>query len=540
MASENLASAQPSPSKKRVCMSIPDTYKCPPLHNPRTHDVLKSIVKGRKSWKTLRGGEIVWPPELEAALLEGAKKNSILEYIVDRYSCNLAGLESYQPDDSRETRLLGRFPMRNRFISEYIFHKTGKRRTAKQVGSRLQQLRDTCGGKRRTCISFWMLFSLLNSCTVLYLLSRRETGRGSSESDNHRWYNHLDSPHSDTDSSSDAFSLPPTPTEPTTNFSTSSSRTVIHIDLLPDNTGLPDSLYDLQLFPTFDKPPALVDADGVRVSEHPRPLRSIDPTVTFLSHSPISATSFFTVLSSGMTVFSETTTLSPAGPPPGSADGDLLYSTTLVPGFWDKLSASSGTRLCAFTWLTQRLMACTDPTQYTIIQEVVKDSPSAPVTMFSAVYKFNYRSKERGPWIESPPLSSALSDQSADDMCSIQPSVPFDSLLSIDSASFMDLDTYFDFDSMESNWSVHSPSDYSSELSTSYGHPQSCGAQRDDLHRLSLSPVDPCFDLYNYASCLICPIPLFCADFPSIGFITTARDGSRACSNRKCFFWFTP
>jgi hypothetical protein len=42
------------------------------LQNPRTEDVFQSIVKGRKSWKTLRGGEVVWPPELEAALIEGA------------------------------------------------------------------------------------------------------------------------------------------------------------------------------------------------------------------------------------------------------------------------------------------------------------------------------------------------------------------------------------------------------------------------------------------------------------------------------------
>ncbi len=66
-------------------------------------------------------------------------------------SSSTLGLENYQPDDSRETRLLGRFPMRNRFISDWIFEKTGKRRTAKQVGSRLQQLRDTCGGKRCEC-----------------------------------------------------------------------------------------------------------------------------------------------------------------------------------------------------------------------------------------------------------------------------------------------------------------------------------------------------------------------------------------------------
>lgn len=43
-----------------------------PLQNPRTQDVFKSIVKGRKSWKTLKGGEVVWPPDLEAALIEGA------------------------------------------------------------------------------------------------------------------------------------------------------------------------------------------------------------------------------------------------------------------------------------------------------------------------------------------------------------------------------------------------------------------------------------------------------------------------------------
>ncbi|KAF9036244.1 hypothetical protein BJ165DRAFT_1354951, partial [Panaeolus papilionaceus] len=44
----------------------------------------------------------------------------------------------------KTTKNLGRFPMRNRFISDYILEATGKRRTPKQVGSRLQQLRDTC------------------------------------------------------------------------------------------------------------------------------------------------------------------------------------------------------------------------------------------------------------------------------------------------------------------------------------------------------------------------------------------------------------
>ncbi|KAF8071439.1 hypothetical protein FPV67DRAFT_873900 [Lyophyllum atratum] len=86
-----------------------------PVHGGnRTKDAMESIVKER----ALRGPEIIWPPELEAALIEG--------------------LEAYRPDDHRETRL-----SRNRFMSQWIFQKTGKRRTAKQVGSLVQQFRDT-------------------------------------------------------------------------------------------------------------------------------------------------------------------------------------------------------------------------------------------------------------------------------------------------------------------------------------------------------------------------------------------------------------
>ena len=61
--SSKLAMRHPSP--------IEENFASPQLTNPRTQDVFQSIVKGRKSWKTLRGGEVVWPPELEAALIEG-------------------------------------------------------------------------------------------------------------------------------------------------------------------------------------------------------------------------------------------------------------------------------------------------------------------------------------------------------------------------------------------------------------------------------------------------------------------------------------
>ena len=58
-----------------------------------------------------------------------------------------AGLERYKPSESKSTRTLGRFPMRNKFVADFIYETTGVKRTPKQVGSRIQQLRDTSAGK---------------------------------------------------------------------------------------------------------------------------------------------------------------------------------------------------------------------------------------------------------------------------------------------------------------------------------------------------------------------------------------------------------
>ncbi|KAH6916310.1 hypothetical protein BKA70DRAFT_1419213 [Coprinopsis sp. MPI-PUGE-AT-0042] len=84
---------------------------------------------GRKTWKSLKEKkEAVWPDFLEEALLEA--------------------LERYRPTSSKDPRLLRRFPKRNAFISNYIKQQTGCSRTPKQVGSRLQQLRETCTDAR--------------------------------------------------------------------------------------------------------------------------------------------------------------------------------------------------------------------------------------------------------------------------------------------------------------------------------------------------------------------------------------------------------
>src|SRR5580693_7732230 len=154
--------ANPSSLSDFVRMSAVDDLSYPLACDDRTRDAVNTIVSGRKSWKTLKGkGEAVWPPYLEAALIEGAppplSSPPLLTLAYPLAPSLLPALDKYRPETSRSTRSLSRFPNRNRFISDYIYHVTGKRRTAKQVGSRLQQLRDTCGGKRSKCFSHLLI-----------------------------------------------------------------------------------------------------------------------------------------------------------------------------------------------------------------------------------------------------------------------------------------------------------------------------------------------------------------------------------------------
>ncbi|KIM37320.1 hypothetical protein M413DRAFT_31030 [Hebeloma cylindrosporum] len=94
------------------------------------HSLSSAERTGRKSHKKMpkvRGKdgvkEAVWPPELEEALLEG--------------------LRTYRPI-SKSGRPLLRFTKRNCFIAKYIKDHTNQSRTAKQVGSRLQQITESC------------------------------------------------------------------------------------------------------------------------------------------------------------------------------------------------------------------------------------------------------------------------------------------------------------------------------------------------------------------------------------------------------------
>jgi transcriptional enhancer factor len=82
-----------------------------------------------------------------------------------------------------------------------------------------------------------------------------------------------------------------------------------------------------------------------RPSSHPRPISAIDPTITFVSRSAISAQSSCSVLLDGETVHTEVTPLTLTGSCPDdrhSVDRPLLYGVQLVPSFWQFLCESHG------------------------------------------------------------------------------------------------------------------------------------------------------------------------------------------------------
>ncbi|KAJ7895394.1 hypothetical protein B0H13DRAFT_2338885 [Mycena leptocephala] len=306
------SSTPPTPSADRFYAPISGNA-WPSLQSQTTKDVLQSVLKVRKSWKTLRGGETVWPLDLEAALLEGKPMGSF----------------SVQ---HRRRGCSGAFQEKSLHLGLY-FREDRKRRSAKQVGSRLQQLRESCGGKK-----------------LLHLLSpfRQPAYSGSSASSD----SSCTSPVSPFQEGQASASAP------------CARHTIMYIDILP--VGTPEAVGKTS------PPMWLETGDVVHASERPRHLASINPTVTFMSLVPVAAQSRSTVYSEDrVPVHADTTPLTPVvdAPVPG-----FLYSTTLVPEYWKVISESP------------------DPTQFTIYQEVVKDDNSAIV--FSATYKFIYPSRD--------------------------------------------------------------------------------------------------------------------------------------------------
>ncbi|THU86330.1 hypothetical protein K435DRAFT_763475, partial [Dendrothele bispora CBS 962.96] len=176
--------------------------------------------------------------------------------------------------------------MRNRFISEYILRTTGKHRTAKQVGSRLQQLRDTCNAKKR------MLKNCI--CILIHQLS---------------------------------------------NPCHKSVRPVFYtINIVPEDHCSTMGLYG-DNYQTSNEAAGL----GGLTSGQPRPIRAIDPTLvfTFSSEIPMSGVrSMFRVLKNEIDWREEASVPEPLDPSDTPLPDMRMYTVCFSKGLWDAICHS--------------------------------------------------------------------------------------------------------------------------------------------------------------------------------------------------------
>jgi hypothetical protein len=305
-----------------------------------------------------------------ASLSRGSSlRRSVLHlprYLHHHLTLPAQGLSRYQPSNPRATKSLGRFPNRNRFISEYISKKTGKHRTPKQVGSRLQQLRDTHQGKQ--------------------LLQNLSNGNFNIE---------------DAGASS---SSPPASSEPAPQYDyQETQRTVVSIEILPEAINNYSPRASPSTTPTSSPLSSTFPASSFRHSQ-PRPISVIDPTVTFTARSTIVAHSAFTVMRDGQPIHSETAdvNLLSTSVAAGVSDIDCIfyYTAPLVPAYWSTICDDP------------------DPTKFTIIHDIYQHSGSAVESsnlseqgylILSVEYRLSY---PESPY-PSPQLSPIGSSSSA-------------------------------------------------------------------------------------------------------------------------------
>ncbi|KAJ7192593.1 hypothetical protein GGX14DRAFT_479957 [Mycena pura] len=305
--------------------------------------LLTAVLQSRKLYKTQDSGRAIWPLQLEAALVEG--------------------LARFRPQACRETLMLGRFPGRNQFIARHIASRTGQWRSPKQVGSRLQQLRESCADDELR----QLLFPAGCCKRAADPGTDEKQALGDSEA---RGYAPAPVP-------------APTPRTPTPEI----PRRVICIDIVP--RGQPAPALDML-------PPPSPSDDAIHISAHPRSLACIDPTVAFVARAPVGAAaqSRFRVCCSGELVHAERVPLElvRGAVPRSDADAEaLLYRTQLIPGYWHNIVASS------------------DPTRYTIYHDVdVTGAGGACAVAFAAVYRFSYPAEAQAAPAYAPANAGAL------------------------------------------------------------------------------------------------------------------------------------
>ncbi|KAF7430789.1 hypothetical protein PC9H_006500 [Pleurotus ostreatus] len=316
-------------------------------------DSAQMAATGRKTWKALKGkSEAVWPAFIEASLIEA--------------------LERYRPEESAGTMLVGRFPRRNRFISDYIFKATGKRRTPKQVGSRLQQLRETSRDPH--------IVELLQKRDFTTDLEVQRLGDSSRQSPSISVSSPASTSLSDTEEASATLLSSPVKlgidlTATTSTFDAPQGRVVINFLLGGPWMVVETSteafslvLFDVVSSPSESLVQPLRPASSKLVSKE-------NPQFIFESSSHLKLNErlycVFCVFLGETMVHTETT---PVIALPQQAAQGSLYSTPLLPEYW--------TAIC---------MAQSKASRYTILQEVRRSSTDtrvADAASFSVHYDF--------------------------------------------------------------------------------------------------------------------------------------------------------
>ncbi|CDO75157.1 hypothetical protein BN946_scf184590.g14 [Trametes cinnabarina] len=333
--------------------------------------VAKKILAGRKCYRVSKtSNEVVWPPDLEEALIEG--------------------LDKYEPAVSKSPRGLSRFPNRNKFIAQYILQKTGQIRTAKQVGSRIQQLRDTAAGKH-----------IMKAYSDRHYEMMHPTRRSPSEHNDSYGFGVPAVTLSENGASAHMSSVPP----------------VAHVYISVPST--PPSPPNTATWPTSAGQLSLSRYTNVHMPHtglyefvEPRSLQTIDPTVTFASSSPANLYSRCNVyLGSNIAHVDGPVKMAVRASDEPGFSGYLHY-TKLAPGYWDALCG------------------CSDLSPFTIVQEITKevtDSAQKTATVLRVQYQFIQASSGQSRPL-SPFMVNAEFDYDADSGSDIFPFFPNEAL----------------------------------------------------------------------------------------------------------------
>ncbi|KAK0207667.1 hypothetical protein IW262DRAFT_1469253 [Armillaria fumosa] len=302
--------------------------------SPRSSNVrAETIITGRKSWKTMKGqqNEPVWPPHIEAALIEA--------------------LEKYRPHSAniKNPKDLRRFPKRNIFISNEIF-----RKTVLDLLTRKEYSPEPESSSTDTSVD--SLDSETNHYAMASPLSEITSSSSSEASSESSRLSPLSSVSSDESGHRVLSAIP--------------RNVVVRIEIChQESTRRGHSPLRHSFEPVPSKPSyhrrIILSAD--------RPLGTLSPTVTFTSSRPTSASTFssFTVYVNNVPVHSE---VSPLLPHVEETNTALCYAyrARFLPEYW--------THLCEGY----------DLAQCTVTQDIIEPRPTDKVVLLSLVYEFSH------------------------------------------------------------------------------------------------------------------------------------------------------